>query len=74
MDEGLNRKIGSDRDGTVAEDVLQLRYPVEAWIERLLQKYPQELASIRPKQVKERAVRLHAVHRQLKAHVVKARS
>lgn len=41
----MNRKY----DVRQSDEQLRLRYPLEDWIEQLLDKYPDELASIRPK-------------------------
>lgn len=48
------------------DESVRLRYPLEDWIEQLLNKYPDELASIRPERERERSRRLHSMQRSLK--------
>ena len=44
---------------------VQLRYPLEDWIEELLQNYPEELATIRPDRYRRRARRRNKTRRSL---------
>lgn len=48
------------------EESIRLRYPLEDWIEQLLNKYPQELASIRPERARKRSQHLHRMQQSLK--------
>lgn len=47
-------------------EVIRLRYPLEDWIEQLLEKYPVELDSIRPEDRRKRSQRLYKMQRSLK--------
>lgn len=47
-------------------EAIRLRYPLEDWIEQLLDKYPEELGSIRPEVVNQRSKRLFRMQRSLK--------
>ncbi|MBC2604507.1 hypothetical protein [Pelagicoccus albus] len=49
-----------------SDGTLQLRYPLEDWIEQLLAKYPEELASIRPNASSLKSDRLYQLQSSLK--------
>lgn len=48
---------------------VRLRYPLEDWIEQLLEKYPEELEAIRPEVARQRSERLYKMQRCLKEEV-----
>ncbi|MBK1878013.1 hypothetical protein [Pelagicoccus mobilis] len=45
---------------------LKLRYPLEDWIEQLLNDYPDELKSIRPERRRKRSAKLQRMRRGLR--------
>lgn len=47
---------------------VRLRYPLEDWIEQLLQKYPEELAPIQPERERRRSQRFNRMRRSLRDH------
>ena len=58
----MNRKY----DVHQCDEQLKLRYPLEDWIEQLLNEYPDELASIRPDRTRRRSQKLYRMRRDLK--------
>lgn len=58
--------INYPENGQQRDDSVRLRYPLEDWIEQLLEKYPEELESIRPEVVSQRSKRLFKMQRSLK--------
>ena len=48
------------------DEQIKLRYPLEDWIEQLLNRYPDELASIRPERARQRSEKLQRMRRGLK--------
>ncbi|MDQ8187970.1 hypothetical protein [Pelagicoccus sp. SDUM812002] len=48
------------------DEPVKLRYPLEDWIEQLLSKYPDELATIRPERARQRSERLHKMQQGLR--------
>ncbi|EDY84584.1 hypothetical protein VDG1235_4215 [Verrucomicrobiia bacterium DG1235] len=62
-------KLNRNYEVHKCDESVRLRYPLEDWIEQLLRKYPEELASIRPERARKRSRQLRKMERSLKERV-----